>query len=174
MSGFDPYFDYDDPCEAHIAELHEALTRNTKARERFLEEPNRETFVEIFESWDAMDAIINLVKHEAHTIPVIVHVAGEKRNETNPDNPTQEGVVQRCSQCGSVLSGWTEEMLVFTEEGPRALEEDEIPWWEPGQRVAKTSQQETSMGSGVGMYSLDPQDRDLDKHEMPCVNLAEL
>jgi hypothetical protein len=170
MQNFDPYFDWSELSDDMASDLHAHYLRHRRALDAFLDRktPDRELAKEVMDSHEELSRTAEVIKMALWTEPVMVHVAGERKMETNPDDPEQEGVLQRCQRCGSILHFWAEGMGVMTPEGPRILNEDEIPWWPSGELVAKATNE-----LGMKMYEVE-KGRKLAKHEIECVSLAEL
>jgi hypothetical protein len=170
-SNFDPYFDYESLNDEMVDDLHKALRRYYVIQQDISssESTSKAKVKELLESFDEVTNVMTDVKRAVYTVPSMVHKAGPKKWETNPDDEDQEAVVQRCSRCGSVLSWWNEGVMGMGEDGrPRVLEEDDIPWWDEGATVAKSTNDNM-----MGLYEV-AQGRDLDKDERECVSLAGL
>jgi len=168
---FEPFFDFEAVTPEMAMRLHATLHAHRAAVEAFLEDQQPEVgkAALVLEAANECNQLLNDIMEALHTTPVMVHVAGPQREETNPGDPDMYGVLQRCTRCGSVLNFWTEHVAMMDpEHGPRMMEIDDVPWWSEGTRVAK------AIGPvGMGMYSI-PEDQDLAKHELPCVDLRSL
>jgi len=169
MSGFEPFFDYDKLTQEMTEVLHHAATRFNLARDTFIRNPpNTRLCIDLLRAERAFDRTIDEVSRELWTLPVMVHVAGQRETEVCEDCGEGERIIQRCKRCGSTLHLWHEHLMVLTPEGPAELEEDDIPWWEEDTLVAKGTD-----GPRMTMYSIHP-DRRLEKHEMECVSLVDI
>lgn len=168
---FEPFLDWDAMTYEMALDLYEAMTKAQDAARAFskVEVEDEGNLVAqgrvVVETQKEVGEILEAICSTIWTHPVMVHVAGPKKNELHPDDPMVEGVLQRCKRCGSVLSFWHEGMRAITQEGFREIGEDDVPWWEDEAVVAKAN--------SVGMYEIE-KERELEKHEMQCVSLTEL
>lgn len=169
---FEPFIDFESVSEEMAEDAHAMLSRYRKAVDAFVAgSPNDvAACAEVLESAHEMDKVFRASYNHLYTMPVMVHVAGEKRVEQNPDDSSQEAIFQRCARCGSVLSFFHEEMGILDPETgtARRMEEGDIPWWEEGTIVAKSNSEH-----GIGMYEIAA-DQELEKHERMCVALNDL
>lgn len=171
--GFEPFIDFDALTLEQAEELRRAVCGYRSAVDTLADSATPETLLDlaknVLRASDDASRTVAEIMNDLHTTPVMVHVAGPRREETNPDDPDDHGVLQRCRRCGSVLNFWSEHVRVLDPaEGPRPLDEDEVPWWDEGELVAKANNQ-----FGLGMYRVSP-DRALEKHERECADLSEL
>lgn len=170
---FDPFLDWEAIDDEIAADFNKAIKQYRRATEAFAKmKRGDEDFAQaartVLKCQMKVTRLSQGILSHIYTLPVMVHVAGERKNETNPDDPMQEGTLQRCSRCGSVLHFWHEGIIALTDQGPRPLTEEDVPWFEKGEIVAKGETQ-----GGVSMYVIDPP-RDLEKHERECVSLSDL
>lgn len=171
---FDPFLDFESVSVEMATDLYEALLKNREAQQGLYDVDPRDqralvtAATRLLETQRTYHSLVENIYQAIFTTPVMVHVAGPKKQEANPDHPEQEGILQRCKRCGSILYFWAEGMQYLSSEGLLDLEEERIPWWREGDIVAKANQ----MG-GVDMYQVE-EDRELEKHEMMCVSLTDL
>lgn len=166
---FDPFIDWEGITPEMVDDIHATLKEFRAAQESFLRTASSEDAAAMLRNqWD-LTRTIEAITQTLYTIPVMVHVAGEKKIEE--DEQWGEITRQRCVKCGSVLGEWMERMMILTPVGPKQVEEEDLPWWTPGQRVAKAGTQGEDDQS-MRLYLVE--DRELDKHEMPCVDLQDL
>jgi hypothetical protein len=174
MQNFDPFLDWNAIDDEIAAELNKALKNYRRAMEAFAKmKRGDEDFAraaQVFlKTQLRLQRMASGVINHIYTVPVMVHVAGEKKVETNPDNEDQTGVLQRCARCGSILNLWREGMMMLDpEEGPREVCEEDLPWFEPGTVIAKAEN-----NGSISLYPIEG-DRELEKHERECVALNEL
>lgn len=167
---FDPYLDWDKVDQEVTDDLYDALASYERDRETFLKNKTIDNAKKVLRSHNAITEVSIAVHDYIYTIPVMVHEAGTKKRELDPDYPEEgEVTVQRCKRCGSILHAWREGVGVMTNDGPKEISEDDIPWWDVGDIVAKA----TGPEGAIGMYLIDP-DHQLEKHEMKCVSLVDL
>ena len=169
MAGFGPFLDYEKFTQEMADDLHAAVIRFQRSRDAFIRyPPSPRLGAEVIENSHVMDRTIDTICQALWTVPVMVHVAGVREPDDREDCDAGDRVIQRCKRCGSTLHAWHERLMVITPQGPAELEEDDVPWWDEGTLVAKSTH-----GSNVSMYRIDP-DRLLEKHEMECVSLVDI
>lgn len=166
--GFDPYFDWAGITPELTAGFLKALTSHNEFRKKFEGDPTPENLGAYLKVYDELQTVHDNIMRGIYTVPAMVHVAGARKRETHPDDPMQEAMLQRCARCGSVLHVWHEHAIVFGPEGPQEIQEEDVPWWDEGQKVAKASQP-----GQLEIYEVEP-DRELEKHERMCVSLSDL
>lgn len=167
MSEFEPFFDYDKVNQEMADAFGQAIHRHKKIVEEIFRSGGKcspKQLVEALKSNEECEEIVGAIKEDIFTIPVIVHVA-----EDPAEDEESEGIVQRCARCKTVLSFWREGIQALTAEGPRQIDQEDVPWWDEGTLIAKTSSSQ-----GIGMYEITPQDRKLERHEVECVGLPNL
>lgn len=169
MPNFEPFFNYDKLTQEMADDLHRAMVKHRLASDTFIRLATPTKGKDVLESSYEVEMVIDEIRQAIWTIPVMVHLAGERKAETCLDCGDEEGVVQRCKRCGSVLHAWNEHLAVLTPDGPRELEEDEVRWWDVDAIVAKG----TSSGGSMLMYRIDPS-RELERYEMECISLVGL
>jgi hypothetical protein len=172
---FDPFIDYELLDQASANELHLAAKEHRDAVDDFVsdEHASIQKAKLVLQKVDAIDKTATKVLTDLWTVPVMVHVAGEKKTEQNPDNPEHEVDIQRCQRCASILNFWHEDMAVELPDGFDGFgvdldAQEDHHWWKPGDVVGKVGDE-----SHIGVYSIDPK-RELQKHERECVSLSEL
>lgn len=170
LMNFDPFIDYESVNEEMAADLHQAMRAQREAAQDFVsdDEPDLAKAAKFLEITNDVNSTVGAIMETLYTLPVMVHVAGERKEENNPDDESEQGVVQRCKRCGSVLHFWREGIAIFTPEGPRMLQEDDVPWWEEGTLVAKGQSDST-----LAMYEIEEK-RELEKHERECLDMNSL
>lgn len=169
---FEPYVDFDAVTQEMADAVRDSILGYKTAMDALAAAPEAtpQLAAAMLRASEQASDIVREIINTLFVTPVMVHVAGERREETNPDDPEESAVVQRCSRCGSILHMWSERMgVVDPETGPRHLEVEEIPWWDVGTRVAKAT---FTTGSPVGMYPIS--DRSLKDHEHVCADLSSL
>lgn len=169
---FEPYVDFEALTPEMAALVRDSVLEYRAAMDALAAAPEAtpELAAAMLRASEHASRVVREIVDELHVTPVMVHVAGDKREEVNPDDPEEQAVVQRCARCGSILHMWSERMGVMDPElGPRHLEVEEIPWWKVGARVAKAN----SNTGPVGMYEIDS-DRPLLEHEHVCADLSSL
>lgn len=174
MQNFDPFIDWEAIDDEIAAELNKAVKNHRRAVDAFARmKRGDEDFAKaaqvVLKTYVKMGRTAQGIINHLWTVPVMVHVAGERKWETNPDDEDVQGLLQRCARCGSILHLFHEGMMVLDPEtGPRAMTEDDLPWYTPGDVIAKSDQ-----GGNVSMYLIE-NGRELEKHEHECVALNEL
>ena len=170
IQNFDPFYDWSSITQEMADDLHRDFRKHKENLDALVasEQPDISLAAAVMESLNEIQLTSEAIRKTVWTQPVMVHIAGSRKHETNPDNPNEEAVLQRCSRCGSVLNFWQEGMMSLTEDGPRQMEEDEIPWWDQGALIGKVN------GSlSISTYLIE-EGRDLEKHEMECPSLMDL
>lgn len=161
---FEPYFDWDAIDEKMTDDFHALFMEYKKAQEDFASKKSVRTAANFMRLQREMSNIAHAIQHAVYTVPMMVHVAGPKVQNTEEDGTEQ--ILQRCKRCGSVLQVWQDKFLIPTIDGLQPLSEDDLPWWDEGDIVAKASDD-----TGSTMYQVD-EGRDLDDHERPCPDFA--
>ena len=169
QNSFEPYPDFEKITQEDADELHQLFRDYRQKSDRLEQEARVEYVADFLQSFHAMNVRIEETVNRIWTVPYMVHVAGDKKTEQNPDDPTEEGIFQRCSRCGSTLNFWREGLMFLTPDGPKEMAEEDVPWWTPGERIAKRD----GGPQGYGMYRIDA-DHELEKHEIMCVSLESL
>jgi hypothetical protein len=181
QQNFEPYIDWNGLTDEMAWDLVEKLVPYKLANERLIKQatrrwrkPNlrkmREATVELLQLQSELGSLNEAIIRTLVTIPMMIHVAGPKTVEECDSGTHNEHRVQRCARCGSVLQMWQEGMMHLTPAGPAEVTEEEISWWTPGTLVAKSG----SSGPGLSMYEVEPEGRELEKHEMVCVDLNKI
>ena len=174
MSSFDPYPDFSKISQEQAEELQEAFKEYKELSNLLIGDATPETAGKVLQAHHDLSVKCDDVIHDIWTVPVMVHVADDPKWEKNPDDDDQEALLQRCSRCKSVLQFWHEKMIVMGRDGGTdTVEEEDIPWWEAGTMVAKSTDQRDPMIMNMSMYEVEP-GRDLEKHERECVGFPEL
>jgi hypothetical protein len=167
---FEPYMDWGAIDQEMSDDFHAAMVEQLRARAAFEAENTPANAAALLKATVEVSEVGDRISRTIWTLPMMVHVAGEKRVEECPDcDDRHERVVQRCSRCGSMLQMWHDSILVMTERGPAPMPEESIPWWDVGSNIAKSNDDE--MGT-MSMYEI--KDREFDKHEMICPDLSAL
>jgi hypothetical protein len=161
---FDPYIAWEDISDVMVDDLHAKIVEYKKAQDDFLTEKNRENASRLMRLQFELNVIATGIHKTLYRMPVMVHIADEKI-ETHEE---EHEIKQRCARCGSILQFWKEGMAIVTPAGPIGVSEDDISWWDPGDIVAKATDDE-----GMTVYQVDPK-RSLDKWERECVDLSEV
>jgi hypothetical protein len=168
MKNFDPFPDWEKVDQEMADDLHAVVVQQREAVEAFEENKTPENAAELIRLYTETQATCEAIMRAIWTQPVLVHVAGEREWEKNPGDEDQEALLQRCQRCKSVLSFWFENMMMMADDGPRPMDQDEIPWWEKGEIVAKGEGE-----NGFSMYLVE-KGRELEKHEIECVGMPDL
>jgi len=174
MQNFDPFIDWEAIDDEIAADLNKAVKNYRRAQLGFAKmKRGDEDFAKaaqvFLKSQLHLTRLANSVINHIYTVPVMVHIAGERKTEVNPDDESSEGILQRCARCGSILHLFRDGLMVLDPEtGPREMQEEDLPWFDPGALVAKAETE-----TGVQMYVLDDK-HELKKHERECVALNEL
>lgn len=163
---FEPYIDFDAIDDRMTDDLHEAASAYKQATESFMKEKSKENAANLLRTQHRITEIAHAINASLYTQPVMVHIAGEKSHDSDEDGRDQ--AIQRCKRCGSVLQIWKTGWAAMTPAGPHRLEEEDLPWWEEDDLVAKNSDNES-----MTMYEIE-KNRDLEKHEFPCLDLTSL
>lgn len=163
---FEPYIDWDSVSAEMSNDMHAKLTEYKAAIKDFEEFNTPANCARVLKTQFELSNLSSVIHQSLFTLPVMVHIAGEKISEVDPEE--HNAVVQRCTRCGSVLQSWCEAFSILTPLGPRHLEESDLPWWEPGQIVAKATDDDS-----MTMYEIE-KGRKLEKHEKECVDLTGL
>lgn len=168
---FEPFLAYELLSEQQAEALHEAMRDYRETVNEFTEndEVDIEQAQRVMEAISEMDEVYKTIAHDIYRVPAVIHVAGERDEEANPDNPEQSATVQRCSRCGSILQFWFEGIMYLTDSGlVRDLGEDDNLWWDVGEQVGKTDDP-----SGIDIYPIK-EDQELERWETECADLSEL
>jgi len=160
MKNFEPFIDWSKITQ----EDADKITDNLLVQARLAQELFRDTAPEncalfIESKMVGSDFLRDLVD-SVWTFPAMVHVAGEWGLETNPDNDKQKAVIQRCSNCKSIINYWHEGTISFDEAGLVSIPEEDNDWWEIGSQVAKRQDENT-------FYEI--KGRELEEHEVRCL-----
>ena len=164
--GFEPYLDWSSLTQEMADDLHQLISAYKAAQKKFEEHNTTENAADLMRLQLELTATSAAIQQDLITIPVLVHLAGPKTEGT--DSEGHEEIVQRCTRCGSLLQRWCEALVSMTPAGPRSVEQDEMPWWDPGDVVAKASGD-----NGHAMYEIT-EGRALEKHEKECLDLTGL
>lgn len=162
--GFEPYLDWSSVTEEMANDLHRNITAYKKAQEDFMGDPTPEKAAELLKPQYELNNIATGVFQTIYTTPVMVHVAGPKTEDKDDDGEGR--IVQLCKRCGSVLQFWRDGVTVMTPTGPVEIAEENIPWWDEGDVVAKSTTPES-----MTVYQIT-EGRALEKHERPCPDFA--
>lgn len=172
---FDPYFDFDNIEPKLAKELARTWTATRDAAHVMADDPTPENVGNYLRHVQKYDGVFEKVKEDIFVVPVMVHVAGETKDEVHPDGdpeiPEHHATVQRCSRCGTMLHIWHPSMVVMGDEGPEHVAETDTPFWPKGTVVGK-SHDEDDLLARTTMYQIE--DRDLEPHERECVDLSGL
>ena len=163
---FEPYFDWAGITDEMTDDLHERILEYKKAQEDFIAEKSNQNAARFMRLQWEVARIGNAITQTIYTIPVMVHVAGQKIYGKDEDGTDQ--VIQRCKRCGSILQGWQDRYQVATPEGVVRITEENIPWWQENDVVAKPAEE-----IGTKMYEIE-NDRPLEEHEKLCPDLSGL
>lgn len=170
-SAFKPFLAYE-LIDIKMAEkLHDAMCEHRVAVDDFVEseEVSVEKARRVMESLERIEHTYNGISNEIYRVPSIVHLAGEAKEESNPDNPEETATVQRCSRCGSMLQFWFDGIMYLTYDGRvRNWEENDTHWWEVGQQIAKSD-----ITGATDLYEIDDGQK-LERWETECADLSEL
>lgn len=164
---FEPFIDWDDFSDEMLKDMSEAYDNFRGAQKRFDRRKTKANAIALLQTQFALSNIAGAIHHTLHTVPVMVHIAGAKVEKDNEGGGTL--VEQRCTRCLSVLQRWESGYHAMTPAGPLPIEASDLPWWDEGDVVAKSGDENESMS----MYQVDP-DRELEKHERECYALDEL
>lgn len=166
MSNFEPYIDWDDFSDEMLADISSAYVTFRSAQKAFDKKKTKQNAVALLRSQMEIGSLAGAIHQALFTVPVMVHIAGEKTTTNDEENET---ITQRCLRCGSVLQKWQDGYHAVTPAGPIPLTEEDMTWWEKGSIVAKAGDEDDS----VTMYLIDPK-RKLEKHERECYSLDSL
>jgi hypothetical protein len=176
---FEPYIDWEELSDEMADDLFSRIVRFRRVSDLFVKESKRKRrrrskkirayAAEMLKLQSELSAMHQAIMQTLVTIPMMVHVAGEKKAETC-ESSADDHVVQRCTRCGSMLQAWHANTMVMTPLGPQEIDEEDVTWWTPGSTVAKSG--DTGGPPMLHMYEIEG--RELEKHEMVCVDLAEM
>lgn len=161
MTGFEPFIDWDEFDDEMLGDLSTAYDQFRAAQKRFDKKKTKENAIALLKTQLEISDIATAVHRTLFTVPVMVHVAGEKAFTQDDDGGTV--ITQRCTRCGSVLQDWKAGYHSMTPAGPMPIGQDDIPWWDAGDIVGKSGDENESMT----VYQIDPE-RNLEKHEREC------
>lgn len=170
-SAFDPFLAYELMDDKLASKLHDVLKTHRKNIDVFTDSDDAdvEKARKVMQSLEACEKVYNEIADEIYRVPAIVHVAGDTKEESNPDNPEEFATVQRCSRCGSMLQFWFDGIMFLTRDGRvREWGEDDTRWWEKGQQIAKQD-----APGHIDLYPVK-EGRKLDRWETECADLSEL
>jgi hypothetical protein len=167
MTGFEPFIDWDEFSDEMLEDLSKTYEDFRSAQKSFDRRKTKKNAIKLLTAQGALSQIATAIHRTLHTVPVMVHIAGEKSTKEGDDGDLL--VEQRCTRCGSVLQRWESGYHAMTPAGPVPLDENDLPWWDSGDIVAKSGDENESMS----MYQINPE-RDLEKHERECYSLDSL
>jgi hypothetical protein len=169
---FEPFLAYELVNDQQAERLYNVMREYRETVNDFIEDeegPDREKAQKVMEAIAEMDDAYKEIADEIYRVPATVHIAAEKGEESNPDNPEQTAVVQRCARCGSILQFWFDGIMYLALDGSvRDFEEEDSEWWEVGEQVGKTD-----ATGGIDIYPVD-EDHELESWETECADLSEL
>lgn len=163
---FDPFLDHDAITDEMASDLASDMDRFENAKQEFRSTKSKDSAGKMLDAQADLTATIQAIQETIFTQPVMVHEAGEKAEFV--DEEGHDTMIQRCKRCGSTLQFWHEGIVAMTPVGPQEISAEEVPWWSPGDVVAKSVEP-----GGMTMYEIDKTQK-LDKHEMPCIDLSDL
>lgn len=164
---FEPFFDYDAVPVELANELMEAVVRRRKAENNLTTTRAPRAAGELMKAIRDLNAIGEKIYQQIFTVPVMVHIAGERQWEEEEDN-APAGYCQRCSRCGSILNFWHENLVQMTPYGPQRVDVENAGWHDVGVIVAKGE-----VGMQYKLYEI-PKDQPLKKHERECLAMPEI
>lgn len=167
---FEPFLAYELLDEKMAGKLHKQMKDYREALDTFVEdeEPDIEKARVLMQAMEEMEDVYKDVTNDIYRIPAIVHIAGERSEEENPDNPEETATVQRCSRCGSMLQFWYDGLMYLSRNYEiRPLEEEDSRWWDVGQQIAKHD-----TPGATDLYPI--KDRELERWETECADLSGL
>jgi hypothetical protein len=167
MSSFEPFIDWSELDDEMLGDLSVAYRRFRRAQRRFSWRKSKQNAVFLLRTQHELSDIATAIFRTLHTVPVMVHIAGAKT--TKEDDNGGSLIEQRCTRCGSVLQRWESGYHAITPAGPIPLDEGDLPWWDSGDIVAKSGDENESMT----MYQVE-HGRPLEKHERECYALDSL
>jgi len=167
QKNFEPYLDWDSIEDEMVDDLHELFMEFRKAKKNFISSKSKERAVAVLKAQYELGRITTAIHHAIFTRPMMIHVAGPKQKIADEDGSDQ--IVQRCKRCGSILQLWSENFMAVTPAGPIPLEEEDVPWWDDDDVVAKAGDPD----QGMQMYEVG-KDRELERHERLCPDLTSL
>ena len=168
---FEPFYAYELIDEKMAGDLWEGMRSYRQRLNDFIEddEPNVEKCRELMRTMEEIDDLHKDVSEEIYRIPSIIHIAGEYKEETNPDDDSQTAMIQRCSRCGSLLQFWYDGMMYLSDRKKiEPLEENETRWWDVGQMIGKHD-----IPGATDLYAIK-EGRDLERWEHECVDMSGL
>lgn len=171
MTAFEPFLAFELLSKKQAAELHTAMCEYRDTVDEFIkdDEPDIEKARQMMESISAMDEAYKEIAEDIYRVPAVIHIAGERGEESNPDDSDQTAVVQRCSRCGSILQFWFEGIMYLGVDGKvREYEEDDDQWWNIGEQIGKTD-----APGVIDIYPVEA-DHEFERWETECADLSEL
>lgn len=161
MSGFEPFFDYEEINEEMSSDLKKSLEVFRKAQDDLVaaKTPDRGIVCarRLLEAQNKLSLIARAINETIYTVPVMVHEAGKVKTETESDGTSFR--VQRCDRCGSELIA--------------ADDDDSGDFFDVGNQIAKSSvSKKINPKNRREMYYIG--DRDLRKHEFECISLKNI
>jgi hypothetical protein len=168
---FEPFLAYELVDQPMADKLHHTMKSYRACLEDFIgdEEADVEKARELLRAMEGIEETHRELSDEIYRIPSIVHIAGEKKEESNPDNAEETAIIQRCSRCGSLLQFWYEGLMyVSANKEVKPLDEEETRWWDVGQQLAKHD-----VPGATDIYAIK-EDRPLERWEHECADLSGL
>jgi hypothetical protein len=170
-SAFEPFLAYELLDDKMAKKLHDAMREHRQTLDAFVEddEPDIQRAAEVMRSLERVENTYNDIANDIYRVPAIVHVAGETKEESNPENEEEVATVQRCSRCGSMLQFWFDGIMFLSRDGKvRQFEEEDTRWWDIGQQIAKQD-----APGHIDLYPVK-EGRGLERWETECADLSEL
>lgn len=165
-NNFEPYLDWAKITDEQAKKLASATARYKRAADSLCELSSPQRAGEFMQAHQDLGKVDEEICMSIWTVPAMVHVAAERDYE---EVEGETVMLQRCQRCKSILHFVREGMISFGEDGrPEPLTEENVPWFDPGQMVAKATRPD-----GMSMYLLQP-GQDLEPHEMECVGFPNL
>ena len=158
---FKPFFDYELVTKEMAGALRDSLKKLRKLEDDLIVAHTAERQIvctkRLLKAKDEIGLISKDIHQEVHTIPAMIHQAGEVKLEQDDDGSFN--YVQRCSRCGS-------ELTISDEEHGESFEEGDI--------IAKTSSMNGFNRRSPTRHMYFVGGRDLKKHELECVSLESI
>lgn len=171
LVNFEPYYDFESVSDEMAEDLFKSLQEYEKQKNLMLAslpENRAEIAQALLKAQQEINSVSNAVFDTIYTVPAMIHEAGPKVTEYIDGNEIH---TQRCARCGSILQRWdprvTQNMSFSDEDGNELDFEEAIPWWNEGDLVGKAT------GDFMAQLYL-VEDRELDSHEKPCLDMSGL
>ena len=164
-TNFEPYMAWEKITDEMAAEMAEAVMTLRQSQKKLAFDRSPRAAAMVIQAQHDIAEVIEGICEKIWTVPAMVHIAGAPTEEEFEHSPSGEAVIQRCTRCASILHMWYRGMGFITPYGPQMIERDDVDWWQAGEMIAKTTEDQRMFAYKV----TEPE-----AHEMQCVALTDI